>query len=58
MDTLIGKGQRQALVTLNERRSMYTLIAHVKERSAKTVPEAVVRLLSPFKPPRAYDHPR
>ena len=50
VDTLIGKAHRQALVTLNERRSMYTLIAHVKERSAEAVAQAVVRLLSQFKP--------
>lgn len=49
VDTVIGKGQRQALVTLNERRSMYTLIAHVKERSAEAVAQAVERLLSRFK---------
>lgn len=49
VDTVIGKAHRQALVTLNERRSMYTLIAHVKERSAEAVAQAVVRLLSRFK---------
>ena len=45
VDTLIGEGHRQARVTLNERRSMSTLIAHVKRRRA----EAVVRRLFPFK---------
>lgn len=49
VDTVIGKGQRQALVTLNERRSMYTLIAHVRERSAEAVAQAIVRLLCRFK---------
>jgi len=49
VDTVIGKAHRQALVTLNDRKSMYTLIAHVKERTAEAVARAVVRVLSPFK---------
>ena len=44
-DTVIGKGHRQALVTLTERKSMYTLIAHVKRRTAAAVRRAIVRLL-------------
>ena len=46
---VIGEGHRQARVTLNERRSMSTLIAHVKKCSVETVAEVVVRRLSPFK---------
>lgn len=46
VDTVIGKGHQQALVTLNERKSMYTLIAHVKRRTASAVRQAIVRLLS------------
>lgn len=49
VDTVIGKGHQQALVTLNERKSMYTLIAHVKRRSATAVRQAIVRLLSHMK---------
>ena len=44
-DTVIGKGHRQALVTLTERKSMYTLIAHVKRRTARAVRQALIRLL-------------
>jgi IS30 family transposase len=44
-DTIIGKGHRQALVTLTERKSMYTLIAHVQRRTAKAVRQAILRLL-------------
>ena len=49
VDTVIGKGHQQALVTLNERKSMYTLIAHVKRRTATAVRQAIVRLLSKMK---------
>lgn len=49
VDTVIGKGHQQALLTLNERKSMYTLIAHVKRRTATAVRQAIVRLLSPIK---------
>lgn len=45
VDTVIGKGHQQALVTLTERRSMYTLIAHVKRRTADAVRRAIVRLM-------------
>lgn len=48
VDTVIGKAHRQALVTLNERKSMYTLIAHVKERTAEAMTRVMVRLLSRF----------
>lgn len=50
VDTVIGKGQQQALVTLAERKSMYTLIAHVKRRTAAAVRAAIIRLLKPFQP--------
>ena len=49
VDTVIGKGHQQALVTLNERKSMYTLIAHVKRRTASAVRQAIVQLLSKMK---------
>ena len=49
VDTVIGKGHRQALVTLSERKSMYTLIAQVKRRTASAVRQAIVRLLSNMK---------
>jgi transposase, IS30 family len=45
IDTVIGKRHQQALVTLTERKSMYTLIAHVKQRTARAVRRAVLRLL-------------
>ena len=47
-DTVIGKGHQQALVTLTERKSMYTLIAHVKNRTAAAVRAVIVRLLQPL----------
>jgi len=49
VDTVIGKGHQQALVTLNERKSMYTLIAHVKRRTATAVRQAIVQLLDKMK---------
>lgn len=51
VDTVIGQGHQQALVTLTERRSMYTLIAHVQRRTANAVRKAIVRLLRSLKRP-------
>jgi IS30 family transposase len=47
-DLVIGAGQQQALVTLNERQSRYALIAHVPFKTAKAVSEAMISLLTPF----------
>ena len=44
-DTIIGKGHQQALVTLTERKSKYTLMAHVKRCTAQAVRKAILRLL-------------
>jgi len=51
VDTVIGQGHQQALVTLTERRSMYTLIAHVRRRTADTVRKTIIRLLRSLKRP-------
>ena len=47
-DTMIGAGHQQALVTLNERKSRYCLIAHVPAKTAQAVSDAVISLLTPF----------
>ena len=47
-DLVIGAGQQQALVTLNERKSRYALIAHVPFKTARAVSDANVSLLTPF----------
>jgi IS30 family transposase len=49
VDTVIGKGQQQALLTLTERKSKYTLIAHLKQRTAAAVEQAMLRLLKPLR---------
>ena len=46
--TLIGKGHRQAIVTLTERKSRFALLAKVDERKADQVGDKVIDLLSPF----------
>lgn len=48
IDTIIGKGHKGAVVTIVERRSRYTLLASVENRSAELVAEATIRLLRPF----------
>ena len=45
---VIGAGQKQALVTLNERLSRYSLIAHVPFKTAALVSEAITTMLTPF----------
>jgi transposase, IS30 family len=47
-DLVIGAGQKQALVTINERTSRYSLIAHVPFKTAKAVSDAMISLLTPF----------
>ena len=47
-DLVIGAGQQQALVTLNERKSRYTLIGKVQRKTAQAVSDAIVSLLTPF----------
>ena len=49
-DTVIGKGHKGVLVTLAERVSKKTLIAHVQSKHAAGVTAAIVRLLKAEKP--------
>ena len=48
LDTIIGKGHKQAIVSLTERKSRLTLIAKVKRKSAELVSQSVQRLLEPI----------
>ncbi len=48
-DTVIGKRHRGALVTLVERKSLYTIIRAVCRKTAEAVREAVVAGLTPYK---------
>jgi len=48
-DTLIGKGHKQAIVSLVERRSGYCLLAHVPRKSSEAVRDAIVQSLRPIK---------
>ena len=47
-DTVIGKGHRGALVTLVERKSLYTVIRSVLHKTAKAVRNTVTDGLSPY----------
>ena len=47
-DTVIGKGHRGALVTLVERKSLYTVIRAVLHKTAEAVRDAVVDGLTPY----------
>lgn len=48
LDTIIGKGHKQAIVSLTERKSRLALIAKVSTKAADGVKDAVLRLLSPL----------
>jgi IS30 family transposase len=48
LDTIIGKNHKQAIVSLTERRSRFTLIQKVKRKTAQCVTEAIISLLAPF----------
>lgn len=49
VDTLIGQKHKQALVTLTERKSRFTLLGKVSGRTAHAVRQQVCRLLLPVK---------
>ena len=48
-DTIIGKGHKQALVSLTERRSRLSLIYKVERKTKEEVSDAVTTLLNPIK---------
>jgi IS30 family transposase len=48
VDTIIGKGHRQALVSLTERKSRLLRLAKVTFKSAECVTQAVIGLLKPL----------
>ena len=47
VDTILGKGRRQAIVTLTERKSRLALIGKVERRTAQAVQETIIGLLKP-----------
>lgn len=47
-DTIVGKGRRQAIVTLTERRSRLGLLKKVDGNTAQQVGDAVIELLKPL----------
>jgi IS30 family transposase len=47
-DTIIGKGHRQAIVSLTERKSKLTLLKKVVRKTAEAVRDAVIELLGPI----------
>jgi IS30 family transposase len=46
-DTLLGKNRKQALVTLTERKSRFTLLGKVSQRTAQAVQDQIHHLLLP-----------
>lgn len=48
-DTIIGKGRKSALLTLVERKTLYTLIVKLTGKRADLLAEAAIRALTPLK---------
>ncbi len=48
-DTIIGKNHRQAIVSLVERKTGFTLIEKVERKTAQAVSDAMHRLLTPYR---------
>ena len=48
-DTVIGKGHRQAIVSIVERKTGFTLIHKVERKTAQAVTEAMTLLLKPYR---------
>jgi IS30 family transposase len=49
VDTMIGKDQKQGLVTLTERKSRFTLLGKVSQRSAQAVQDKIQCLFLPIR---------
>ena len=49
IDTIIGKGNKGAIVTIAERATAFVLIARLNGKNALDLAKAVVRLMAPFK---------
>lgn len=49
-DTIIGKGHAQAIVSLVDRKSKYTLLHKVKRKTAALVTSAIVAQMMPLRP--------
>lgn len=49
IDTIIGKGNQGAIVTIAERATAFVLIAKLNGKNARDLAKAVVRLMAPFK---------
>ena len=47
VDTILGKGRQQAILTLTERKSRFALLRKVDRRTAELVSDAVIDLLQP-----------
>jgi IS30 family transposase len=48
-DTIIGKNHRQAIVSIVERKTGFTLIRKVERKTAEAVSDAMIRLLKPHR---------
>ena len=48
IDTIIGKNHKGALLSIVERKSKFTLIAKLKDKSAEIAADAAIDLLKPF----------
>lgn len=48
-DTIIGKGHKGALLTLVERKTLYTVIVPLKGKNADQLRQAAIEVLTPFK---------
>ena len=47
VDTIVGKGHHQAIITLIERKSRFSLLSKVEQRTADQVSKALIDLLMP-----------
>ena len=48
LDTIIGRNHQQAIVTIVDRLSLFTLIKKVEHRTADLVTKAIIELLKPY----------
>ena len=48
-DTVIGKGRKNAFVTMSERKTLYTVVQRIESKHAKITADALIVSIAPYK---------
>ncbi len=48
-DTVIGKGRKNAFVTMVERKTLYTIVHRIESKHAQITADALIKCMTPYK---------